>query len=826
MKRLSQACKNIAETLHLPGWNDPKTNPIELFRNYLLKDGSEGKLVVLDNIDDITMLEEDLNFQDRSVKFADLIPRVAPIKVLLTSRDRRVGERLAARGSTITVQTMVIPESIQLLNSYLSQEQKILPSEKEELVKSLDYLPLAITQAAAYITEDCISVGEYLSMLKESDDQLEELLSESLSDDRRGHQDGNSPIKTWKISFDHIVKIDRRASEILLLMAFYDRNHIQFSLLQQKTESKPRFLKAAATLECFSLISRIPGYDAYKMHRLVQVATQAWSRTQEFALKVRLEAITILSRGFPSGEYETWRECEDLLPHTRVIMSRSYESDDTRLQYANLLTKVAWFYRCQGLYNDGISIALEAHNIFQDVKGPNDPGAHSNMITKIDCQMQLFDFASIKSAIDALKEIHASLETNLGPEDPETLRALGNLGWGLYLRDNLQGIIPEEAILLLRKVLRLREQVLGTEHPKTMTTMNNLGLALESRRELIEESNPDILDERDDVGSREALDEAGAESLKLLTECLSRCEQRLGLEHPNTLETQRNLGDFLLVRGAYTEAEKLLRSCIASRVALFGPYHVDIIPTLSALARCLSECDSGEEAIKIGRETIAIAEGVLGPDHRETLVNRMNLASNLRKAGHYTQAVQHYQLVLDARTAEDGGIWFDLGEIQDAASRCLVYLVLTRWPTRPRQKIKISQEILLRKVIRKETSGWKREDLDDIQILRLLAYASKDTVKNLDPLPEGWEIRLSNSNEVYFANKRSRSTTWLDPRTPLSKEVELADPPSFETEHIAPSRDLYSAVLPKDEPRSTNGSSTSSVFEESEIDTDADDGKV
>ncbi len=166
--------------------------------------------------------------------------------------------------------------------------------EEEELIKSLDYLPLAITQAAAYITEVCISLGEYLSMLQESDDQLEELLNESLSDDRRGHQEENSPIQTWKISFDHIVKIDQRASELLVLMAFYDRNYIQSSLLQHRSESRPRFLKAAATLECFSLISKDPRGNAYKMHRLVQVATQAWSRTQKFASKLRLEAITNL----------------------------------------------------------------------------------------------------------------------------------------------------------------------------------------------------------------------------------------------------------------------------------------------------------------------------------------------------------------------------------------------------------------------------------------------------------------------------------------------------------------------------------------------------
>lgn len=71
------------------------------------------------------------------------------------------------------------------------------------------------TQAAADMTENNISVEEYLSILQDKGEEVLKLLGESLSDDRRSYPESNSVIKTWKLSFDHITKQDPRAAEIL-----------------------------------------------------------------------------------------------------------------------------------------------------------------------------------------------------------------------------------------------------------------------------------------------------------------------------------------------------------------------------------------------------------------------------------------------------------------------------------------------------------------------------------------------------------------------------------------------------------------------------------
>ena len=68
----------------------------------------------------------------------------------------------------------------------------------------LSSLPLAISQAAAFISENSVTVSEYLEMLVNDEEDLKELLSEHLEDPRRDWSSENSVLRTWKLSFEQI----------------------------------------------------------------------------------------------------------------------------------------------------------------------------------------------------------------------------------------------------------------------------------------------------------------------------------------------------------------------------------------------------------------------------------------------------------------------------------------------------------------------------------------------------------------------------------------------------------------------------------------------
>ena len=245
-----QACKNVAEKLRLS--EDPKTNALQLLHQWLGDDQNKPWLFTLDNLDDLNILETPLPSQDNPLALLRFFPPNTNDAVIVTTRDKRIEERLTMRGRITTVSPMTTSEAKELLRSYVPSMISHELSELERLVKALDCLPLAITEAAAYMTEQFMTIEDYMSILQDSDEEMQKLLSESLSDHRRMNHESNSVIKTWKLSSEQIVKQNPRAAEILSLMSIFNREGIPSVLLNYNGESKRIFSDAIATLRNFS----------------------------------------------------------------------------------------------------------------------------------------------------------------------------------------------------------------------------------------------------------------------------------------------------------------------------------------------------------------------------------------------------------------------------------------------------------------------------------------------------------------------------------------------------------------------------------------------
>lgn len=196
--------------------------------------------------------------------------------IIFTTRDMRLSSSLTDGNTPLEVPQLDIGEAKKLFLSKLPAGYEI---EKENtnvtsLLQKLDFLPLAITQAAAFIRENRIRTADYIDILEKGDLDLIDLLSEDLHDSRRNLDMSNSVIQTWKISFDQIQKCKPRAAELLSFMAVLDRQGIPQFLLIKKDERITEFLTAIKTLEAFSLIKVENRQKVFVMHRLVQLATR------------------------------------------------------------------------------------------------------------------------------------------------------------------------------------------------------------------------------------------------------------------------------------------------------------------------------------------------------------------------------------------------------------------------------------------------------------------------------------------------------------------------------------------------------------------------
>jgi hypothetical protein len=228
-----------------------------------------------------------------------------------------------------------------MLRSRLPDHLDLPTAEVAELLERLQYLPLAITQAASYINEEDVTLARYLELLRPENADAKLLLEQDYYDPKRHPDIHNSVFRTWKISFDQIQRQTPRAAEILSLMSMLDKQSILRQLLHDEEESPILVDKALGTLKNLSLIQEETTHQTHGVHRLVQLSTHWWLEQQKTLKTWQERALDILlthsSSSVDVGDWEAW---ESISPHITVIQqSASAQVAHPLPQAAHLLLR-------------------------------------------------------------------------------------------------------------------------------------------------------------------------------------------------------------------------------------------------------------------------------------------------------------------------------------------------------------------------------------------------------------------------------------------------------------------------------------------------------
>ncbi|KAK2666288.1 Nucleoside phosphorylase superfamily [Fusarium oxysporum f. sp. vasinfectum] len=172
--RMEQGFNSVAEEIGIPRNLYPSTSIFALVRSWLSKRLRGPWLMVLDNADDSDVFFGKLTneFNSHSTPqhdcLWDFLPQSPNSAILFTTRNKRLGLDLAGGGDLISVPPMKYSEAKLLFTSRLQTTQA---SEKsmERLFVLLEYLPLAIAQAAAVIERKSLSLNQYLERYEETE---------------------------------------------------------------------------------------------------------------------------------------------------------------------------------------------------------------------------------------------------------------------------------------------------------------------------------------------------------------------------------------------------------------------------------------------------------------------------------------------------------------------------------------------------------------------------------------------------------------------------------------------------------------------------------
>ncbi|UKZ77130.1 hypothetical protein TrVFT333_004848 [Trichoderma virens FT-333] len=291
-------------------------------------------VLILDNADDLRLFGVG-QAPGQTKNLFQYIPRSPMGTVLWTSRDAHIAGTLVGTRRGIKVSRMNYNEAEELLTIARDLETNEEESETAALLEELQWLPLAVTQAGAYMRRTSTSAKEYLSLLAQSKRRWD-ILKENEFDRHRRPDMSNNVLETWSISIDRLRQESEIAYNILHVIAYVANQNIPHEIITTALKRsdnnlvQPEKIEAEATraitrLKEFSFIGihqMEDGSRSYEMHKLVQEATRyglsVWKprvlhkgaskkEAEQYFSSVALRVILDL---FPSSKPETWTQCE------------------------------------------------------------------------------------------------------------------------------------------------------------------------------------------------------------------------------------------------------------------------------------------------------------------------------------------------------------------------------------------------------------------------------------------------------------------------------------------------------------------------------------
>ncbi|HEX4704933.1 MAG TPA: tetratricopeptide repeat protein [Pseudonocardiaceae bacterium] len=547
-------------------------------------------------------------------------------------------------------------------HTYLTERLPDHPAhEVDGLARDLGLLPLALTQAAAYlINNPTTTIAAYRTRLADRSRTLADVVPspDELPDDHE-----RIITLTWVMSLELAARLarDERAPRTLLeLASVLDPTGIPRSLFDTHAVTRLADTDAdidadvvadgLAVLHRLNLITLQP--HGIRVHGLVQRATRDLS-SQELRPHLVVTAANALM--------ETWPN----IPNDPNVEAMFRANAAILAEHAgeNLWSDAAHPALIRiGLSLNGVGRPAQAREYYEvlhahavAILGPD----HRDTLTiRNNVAHSLGEAGDLAGAVAVYHALLADQSRVLGPDDHDTLRTRNNIAHCRAEAGDHAGAVAAMAELL-DDLLR----VLGPDHAATLRARNSsaswtgeagdpagaasaLEQVLVDRVRVLGPDSPETLGTRNNLASWRGhagnVPRAIVEFERLLVDRV----RVLGPDHPDTLMTRNNIAFWRGEAGDHAGAVAELERLLADRSRVLGPDHPAALTTRSNLACSRGEAGDLAGAIAALEQVLVDRVRVLGPDHPDTLTTRHNIASTRGRAGDAAGAVADFEQLL------------------------------------------------------------------------------------------------------------------------------------------------------------------------------------
>ncbi|KAJ3561843.1 hypothetical protein NPX13_g8787 [Xylaria arbuscula] len=635
-----QAYAEIARRFEIP--IKPKDDAKEAVRRYFELDTVGKWLLIIDNADDMEVI---FGPSDKPGGIYEYLPDSENGITVFTTRTREVAVAVAG-SDMIELNEMNTEEAMEFFEKALF-DKKLLRDKAamETLLQELTFLPLAISQAAAYLNQTQTSIERYLKLLRNTEQDMVSLMTREFHDNTRYRGSKNAVASTWLVSFDQIRRSNRYAAQLLSFMSCIEWKAIPRSILP-KLLREEEMEHAIGVLCGYNFLGRREEEDIFDMHRLVHVAIRVWIQEEKIRYETDSRVISHLASIFPGASKTNrslWRE---YMPHAQHALHASQECQvEERFK---LLYRVGCCLDKDQRFKEAI-VALEEvcqwkrlHFLEEDLNG-----------LRIEyglARAYLYD-GRIKEATRMLEHIVAIRNKTLEEHDKDRLCSQQELARA-YLEDKRL----DEGIPLIEHVVAMGQKTLPEDDRDRLISEYELArayLEVERLDEAIslfehivaigEKTLPEDDDEQiasiNELAWAYVIQKQTTRAIALLEPVVVTRRRTLAEDDFRRLANEHNLAYAYLEDGRISEAIGMLEHVKAIRKKTRAADDEDLSRTQHILAQAYFRHNEIEKAISLGEHVVFIRRALDRHDQRR-LDSEKKLGRYYFKAGRRKEAIE------------------------------------------------------------------------------------------------------------------------------------------------------------------------------------------
>lgn len=374
MDAFDKAAAELVETLGIS--LGPKQHAAEALQTHLASDALGPWFIVVDNIDDMSVVD---GTPDEPRGLLSCLPKHRHGRILFTTRTLKVAHNMVDPPNVVNLKEMSFDEGKRYMDMCLAQDPESQTDDANEalssLLERLDYLPLAMAQAVAYMNASRMSIREYLRHYGEMEEDhdnasITHFFGSQLRDETFHNRSQGAIVTTWSMSFVAIRNTSTAAAQLLSFIRWISPKSIPTSILppaESVSQQELGKVDAINLLCSYNFLSRRDDGKMLDMHRLVHLALKSYSTQLFDESQTRIEASCHLSRIFPNDKPHNRALWQEYFPHVLPHVTTEITHDSA----AQLGISVGCCLRIDWRWKTAIAVHQKAVE-FHKVNSPED----------------------------------------------------------------------------------------------------------------------------------------------------------------------------------------------------------------------------------------------------------------------------------------------------------------------------------------------------------------------------------------------------------------------------------------------------------------------